>query len=382
MDTLHSATGATDATKPRKLDFNLADDTIIDLSAIHNIMYNAAESQGLNSQDVIADGVENWLKKVQDNPQMWFELVQRCSKSLLSYQTVIEDSLGLLTNNPKGDLVALIQDLQDQLTSGLRLLVANPDDLQEVAAGNLVELINELNDTLANRQGDVERLEDEAASNTQTEDSRFTKLTSDFDKLNKQYHVLTQSLVNCKEELKAEKEQGAVWQKAYYEHRTQLGQLAERTQNTVTGLNQTIADRDHEIERLNNENLVATTTMHEDESQTQPQAAPTNFDHLFNAPAVNARQGSSSMPPPSSKRRGRNNFPDDSSRNSSRNRSPDNLRRPIPNDNERNERISTPGASSRNATAGASSLRLGIKRSARWPDPDMFTGDDSTKYRK
>jgi hypothetical protein len=64
MDTSHSATGATGVIKPRKLDFNLADDTIIDLSAIYNIMYNAAESQGLNSQDVIADGVENWLKKV------------------------------------------------------------------------------------------------------------------------------------------------------------------------------------------------------------------------------------------------------------------------------------------------------------------------------
>jgi hypothetical protein len=60
---------------------------------------------------------------------MWFELVHRCSKSLLSYQTVIEDSPErLLTNNPKGDLVALNQDLQDQLTLGLRLLVANPDD--------------------------------------------------------------------------------------------------------------------------------------------------------------------------------------------------------------------------------------------------------------
>jgi hypothetical protein len=82
---------------------------------------------------------------------MWFELVQRCSKSLLLYQTVIKDSLELLTDDPKGDLVALIQDLQDQITAGLRLLVLNPDDLQEVAAGNLVELINELNDTLANR---------------------------------------------------------------------------------------------------------------------------------------------------------------------------------------------------------------------------------------
>jgi hypothetical protein len=41
---------------------------------------------------------------------------------------VIEGSLELLTDDPKGDLVALIQDLQDQLTSGLRLLVANPDD--------------------------------------------------------------------------------------------------------------------------------------------------------------------------------------------------------------------------------------------------------------
>jgi hypothetical protein len=191
-----------------------------------------------------------------------------------------------------------------------------------------------------------------------------------------------ESLANRKEELKAEKEQGAAWQKAYHDHRTQLGQLAERTQATVAKLNQTIADRDHEIERLNDEILVATTTMHEDapahESQTQLQAAPTNFDHLFNAPAVNARQGPGSMPPPPSKHRGRNNFPDDSSRGSSRDRSRDSARRPIPNNNER---ISTPGASSR-ATPGASSSRTGVERNARWPDPEMFTGDDSTKYRK
>jgi uncharacterized coiled-coil protein SlyX len=46
-----------------------------------------------------------------------------------------------------------------------------------------VELIKELNDTLTNRQSDIERLEDEAASNTQTENTQFAKLTSDFKKL-------------------------------------------------------------------------------------------------------------------------------------------------------------------------------------------------------
>jgi hypothetical protein len=218
----------------------------------------------------------------------------------------------------------------------------------------------------------VERLEDEATSNTQNDDSRFTKLTSDFNKLNEQYHALTQrlktkteSLDNRKEELKAEKEQGAAWQKAYYEHRTQLRQLAERTQATVARLNQTIADRDHEIEKLNDEIIVATTTMYEDapahESQTQPQAAPTNFDHLFHAPPVNARQDPGSMPPTPPKHRGRNDFPEDSSRGSSRDRSCDNARRPIPN----NERISTPGASSSRATPGASSSRSGVERNAR-----------------
>jgi hypothetical protein len=50
--------------KPHKLDFDLVTDTIIDLSSIHNILFTTAESQGLNSQDVITDGVENWLKKV------------------------------------------------------------------------------------------------------------------------------------------------------------------------------------------------------------------------------------------------------------------------------------------------------------------------------
>ena len=61
MDPLYGAKSHKPVHKP---DFNLTDDTIIDLSAVHNILFNAAESQGLNSQDVIADGVENWLKRV------------------------------------------------------------------------------------------------------------------------------------------------------------------------------------------------------------------------------------------------------------------------------------------------------------------------------
>jgi hypothetical protein len=73
--TMNPSHGAKPHKPVYKPDFNLADDTIIDLSAVHNILFNAAESQGLNSQDVITDGVENWLKKVQNNPQMWFELV-------------------------------------------------------------------------------------------------------------------------------------------------------------------------------------------------------------------------------------------------------------------------------------------------------------------
>jgi uncharacterized coiled-coil protein SlyX len=400
---------------------DLDGDTILDLSAIHGIMYKAADNLGLNSQDARVDGMENWLKAVKKEPQIWFDLVQRCNKSLLTYQeenkALIKDnkklgrtvatSLSLLTADKHGDLPKLIQDMQDTLAAGLALLVAHPEDPQEVAEGDLVELIKELNDALNNRQGDINRLEDEAASNTQTENVEFPKLTSDFNKLSEQYNAISTRLTECRENLNnrteernAANEQGKKWQDGYHEHRTKLGELATRTQTTVAALNQTIAERDHaiterdhaiterdqEIEKLNDEVLVATTAM----SQTQPMSAPSNFDHLFNAPP---NQQSNMAPPPNHKprtterghgSRGRGsrrngNDPEDSSDSShdERSRSRRLRREGNPPRRERaaltNERA-TPGASS--------SASNGERADKRWPDPVMFTGDDSSQYRK
>jgi hypothetical protein len=123
---------------------DLDGDTILDLSAIYNIMYEAADNLGLNnSQDAWVNSTENWHKAVNPNPQMWFTLVQRCNKSLLAYQVenkaltrdnkklskTVTTSLGLLTDDKNGNLAKLIQDLQDTLTAGLALLVAHPEDL-------------------------------------------------------------------------------------------------------------------------------------------------------------------------------------------------------------------------------------------------------------
>jgi chromosome segregation ATPase len=221
---------------------DLDGDTILDLSAIHGIMYNAADELGL-SQDARVHGMEAWLKAVEKQPQMWFDLVQRCNKTLLAHQVenkeltkILDEARGMLTTDKDGNLVHLIADMQDVLTAGLGLLVARPEDPQEVTDGDLVELIKELNDTLANRQGDIDRLEDEAASNTQTENAEFVKLTSDFDKLSAQYNSMSgkladnrDSLNNRVEELKAANEQGKKWQEAYHDHRTKLGELATRT---------------------------------------------------------------------------------------------------------------------------------------------------------
>jgi len=62
-----------------------SDETIIDLSHIHNLIYTTAESQGVNSQEAVATDVKSFVKKVQANRDMWFDLIQRCSKSLLGY---------------------------------------------------------------------------------------------------------------------------------------------------------------------------------------------------------------------------------------------------------------------------------------------------------
>jgi hypothetical protein len=97
-------------------------------------MYNAADELGL-SQDVRVYGMEAWLKAVEKQLQMWFDLVQRCNKTLLAYQVenkeltkILDEARGMLTTDKDGNLVHLITDMQDVLTAGLGLLVARPKD--------------------------------------------------------------------------------------------------------------------------------------------------------------------------------------------------------------------------------------------------------------
>ena len=45
------------------------DDDVLDLSHAHKILFDNVESQGLNSQDVIATGVEQFVKKVQETEE-------------------------------------------------------------------------------------------------------------------------------------------------------------------------------------------------------------------------------------------------------------------------------------------------------------------------
>lgn len=364
------------STTPHPLDQALQaeQDASVDLSHILTDI-PVRHSQGLNSADLQARDPQELAEKIVNNPDQWFATVQATTKFVKNANATIHryrnqrnearEKVTELTNNLRGvDLTSketLRHDLE-QARSELR-------DEQESHANTLTDM-----DALRGQLDDVEK------------DLADVQASADPQGLVSQYRQDAAKLREDLAEARGDVEQALKdnttiqsnvdkYRASYEQYQSAYTKLADKVTDKTAEHHQRLAEKDAIIAELekrlrtgarepNNSSL---------QSQTQPLAGPTDEDleNLFTQPSGprgNSRTNSRARPQEprelttSHRQRGRSPMAAPHTRND----------RPSPSRHGRRDRSST-------YHSGRSD---GDSAGIRWPDPEHFTGEDKTKYKK